>query len=89
MIRVIIAALFGLMLWGCPTNHGAWIRFTKSTTPSVTQYFIYRDGIKVTTVPATTTSYFDSAPAGKHSYFLTAYNGKESVHSNTVTAIVP
>jgi hypothetical protein len=56
--------------------YGADIRVTWTQRPaaeSATGYNIYRDAVKVGSVPATTAEYIDkSVPAGQHAYTVTA-----------------
>lgn len=65
-------------------------KFSKSgVSGTLTGYNIYRDGVLIATVGATTTTYTDNADEGNHTYYVTAiYDGQESPLSNAVTVTV-
>ena len=83
--------LFGIAV-DVPPKHGMNLKFSApGPVPGVTVvgYEVYRDGAKIAKI--TKTSYFDQAPKGKHTWFVTALgnNGTESPASNSFTSMVP
>lgn len=65
-------------------------KFSKSgVSGTLTGYNIYRDGVLIATVGATTTSYTDNPGDGNHTYYVTAiYDGQEGPLSNAVSITV-
>lgn len=98
MKRLFILGLL-LTLAGCAKRivmqpPGANLAWHPSTTPSVIEYYVYRNGTKVGSVPATTIglngTYFDSVPPGNYTWWVTSWDGiLESVPSNQVQGTVP
>ena len=79
---------------GSGAKHGEQLAFEPSSSAGVTSYNIYRDGVRVGSTAAIAAAaqqgYFDAAPAGSHTWFVTAVrDGDESVPSNTWKDVVP
>ncbi len=71
------------------TSTSATLSFGSTDNVAVTKYTVYRDGTVIATLPATTTSYTDTAlPAGVHSYTVKAADaaGNISLPSTSVSA---
>lgn len=85
-----------MSMFSCnPKPHGENLAFKAPAAVAgvtVSGYEVFRDGMDVATIlSAKTTTYFDPAPAGTHSWYVVALgsNGTQSKPSNTFSGIVP
>ena len=89
-MRFIVLLALVTLIFGCNVHRTVVLKWIASTTTNVTEYFVYRDSVRIGSVPVPTVTYSDTiATSGLHSYYVTAWNGYESRPSNTVTVTVP
>jgi hypothetical protein len=89
MKRLLIALAAAFLLCGCPKTYNTLLQFSASTTPGVSAYYVWRDGVMVGGTAGTLTYMDKNVPAGAHAYWVTAYNGEQSKPSNSISVIVP